>query len=80
MLTLGPGFGGMPWVQEELGPPGAGPTEPEDGLGPVEGTEAAGPRPRLGLLCAPAPISVVAQSRAKPLTAKRMPTVTRAVF
>jgi hypothetical protein len=79
-LTLGPGLGGMPWVQEELGPPGAGPTEPEDGLGPVDGSEeGAGPREKIGLLCVPAPTSDVAQSRAKLLMTKSIAIAARAV-
>jgi hypothetical protein len=70
----------MPCVQDELGPAGAGPTEPDEGLGPVDGTVAAGPRPRFGLLCGPAPISDVAKSRAKLVMANGVPKAARAVF
>jgi hypothetical protein len=55
----------MPCVQDELAPPGAGPTEPEEGFGPVDGTEAR-------------PVSEIAKSRAKPLMMTRMLRAARA--
>src|SRR5580704_7786517 len=76
-FTFGPGFGGMPWVQEELGPPGAGPTEPEPGLGPVDGKVAARLE-KCSPLRGPAPESDTAKSRAKPLMMKKMLRTARA--
>lgn len=55
----------MPCVQDELVPPGAGPTEPEEGFGPVDGTEAR-------------PVSEIAKSRAKLLMTTRMLRAARA--
>jgi hypothetical protein len=83
VFTLGPGFGGIPCCQDELGPAGAGPTDPVDGFGPVDGK--LWPLALWADLRVPAraeftPVSGIADNNAKLAKIKIVPALMRAVI